>query len=233
MPCHPTYLSSLVLLATDTLGEVPGPAIDHAFLDRLLPLIEADDAALPLALEDAYHLLLAQLGEAIADWDFEDGAGVLDRSKRIIGERYLVLDRVRSPYNVGSIFRSADSFGIKKIFLIEGSGDPGHRRALRTSGGTVATVDYETLAEERLVEVLKALGLPLFALESGGHDIVDFAFPERGVGVVGSEELGVGSAMLALCDGSGGRATITLGGSKGSLNVAVASAIMLQRWYTR
>lgn len=232
-PCHPVYLSSLVSLATDTVVEVLGPEIDHAYLDRLSSLIEADDAALPLALVDAYHLLLTALGETVADWDLEDGEGQLDSSKRTIYERYLVLDRVRSPYNVGSIFRSADAFGIKKIFLIEGSADPAHSRAVRTSGGTVASVDYEFFTEQRLCEVLKGLGLPLFALESGGQDIVDFVFPGQGVGVVGSEELGVSASMLALCDGSLGRATIVLGGTKGSLNVAVASAIMLQRWYVR
>jgi len=231
--CHPSYLLSLVTLAQETLTDLLGSGVDHAFLNRLPPLIESGDEALPLALEDGYHLLLSALGETVADWDLEDGEGELDRSKRTIWEHYLVIDRVRSPYNVGSIFRSADSFGIKKIFLIEGSGDPGHSRALRTSGGTTATVDYEVLTEDGVCTALSSLALPLFALESGGGAITSFAFPERGAAVVGSEELGVSARMLALCDGSLGRASILLGGTKGSLNVAASSAIMLSRWYAQ
>lgn len=229
--CHPGYLTSLITMAQDTAVEVLGAEVECAFLDHLRPLVEADDETLALALEDAYHLLLAALGESVADWDFEDGEGALDRSKRIVFERFLVLDRVRSPYNVGSIFRSADSFGIKKILLIEGSADPEHSRSIRTSGGTVTTVDYEILTQERLFERLICLGLPLFALESGGEDIERFTFPKQGIGVVGSEELGVSAALLELCERSLGRVTIGLGGTKGSLNVSVASAIMLQRWY--
>ncbi len=142
------------------------------------------------------------------------------------------LDRIRSPYNVGSIFRNADAFAIKKIYLIEGSADPGHSRSVRTSRGTVATVDHEVVTEDRLFEIVRALALPILALESGGVDITTFPFPEAGIAVIGGEEVGVTPSLLRLCDASLGRATIMMGGTKGSLNVASATAIMLQRWYT-
>ena len=229
--CDPHYLASLVALAEETVGEVLDSDDDTEFLGRLVDGTHEGER-LSLALLDAYYLLSAALGETVADWDWEDEEGALDQGRRIILDRYLILDRIRSPYNVGSIFRNADAFAVKRIFLIEGSADPEHNRALRTSRGTVATVDHEVVTEDRLFEIVRALALPLFALESGGVDITTFPFPEAGIAVIGGEEVGVTPSLLRLCDASLGRATIMMGGTKGSLNVASASAIMLQRWYT-
>lgn len=229
--CDHDYLAALVALAAETAAEVLTSDYDTAFLSRLVGIKEGDER-LPLALLDAHYLLSAALGETVADWDLEDEEGALDQRRRVILERYLVLDRIRSPYNVGSIFRNADAFAVKKIFLIEGSADPEHSRSLRTSRGTVATVDYEIVTEDRLLEIVRSLALPLFALESGGEDITTFPFPEAGIAVIGGEEAGVTSPLLRCCDASLGRATIMLGGTKGSLNVASATAIMLERWYT-
>lgn len=228
--CDSHYLASLVALARETAGEVLAPDHDTTFLGHLVDGTQEGER-LSLALLDAHHLLSAALGETVADWDWEDEEGDLDQGRRIILDRYLVLDRIRSPYNVGSIFRNADAFAVKKIFLIEGSADPEHQRALRTSRGTVATVDYEIVTEDRLCKIVRALALPMLALESGGVDITRFPFPEAGIAVIGGEEMGVTSQLLTLCDASLGRATIMMGGTKGSLNVASATAIMLQRWY--
>ncbi|MCK9548553.1 MAG: TrmH family RNA methyltransferase [Sphaerochaeta sp.] len=228
--CDDAYLASLVALAQQTAGEVFAGEHDLEYLTRLVDEVSPERRT--LALLDAHYLLSAALGETVADWDREDDEGTLDRRQRIILERYLVLDRIRSPYNVGSIFRSADSFGIKEIFLIEGSADPQHNRALRTSAGTIATVDYQIIGEDELFAALAELNLPLFALESGGGDITHFAFPESGVAILGSEELGVTSRLLRRCDASLGRVSIMMGGTKGSLNVSSAAAIMLQRWYS-
>ena len=68
----------------------------------------------------------------------------------------------------------------------------------------------------------------VIALELGGTSINEFAFPERGVAVLGSEEFGISPAVLSCC---GSRVTIPMGGSKGSLNVSVAAGILLQRWF--
>lgn len=228
--CDDHYLASLVALAEETAGRLFGSDYDAAYLARLVDDGQGEERR-SRALLDAYYLLSAALGETVADWDLEDEEGSLDRGQRIIFDRYLVLDRIRSPYNVGSIFRNADAFAVKRIFLIEGSADPEHSRAQRTGRGTVATVDYEIVGEEQLLEIVRTLALPIFALESGGVDITAFPFPAAGVAVIGSEEEGVTPPLLARCDASLGRATIRMGGTKGSLNVASATAIMLQRWY--
>jgi len=183
---------------------------------------------LAFVLEDVSQLLFAVLGAEPSDWDFTDRNGNLDVRKRIVKPHGLVLDRLRSPFNVGSVFRSADSFGIRDILLVEGTADPAHPRCVRTSRGTVDTVSHKMLDEGESMAFLK--DKPVFALELGGVDIHAFPFPSEGYAVIGSEEMGVSPALLSLCDHSLGRVSIPLCGTKGSLNVSVAVGILLYNW---
>lgn len=198
-------------------------------LDDLLQKVERQSGVeLAFTLSDLSTEILAVLGAEPSDWDFTEEDGKLDASRRIVEDHILVLDRLRSPFNVGSVFRSADSFGIRQIILVEGTADPRHPRSLRTSRGTVDTVPYQVMAEEEVAGLLHAM--PCFALELGGKDMRSFSFPQRGACVIGSEEMGVSPALLACCDQSLGRASIALHGTKGSLNVSVATGILLCNW---
>ncbi len=188
-------------------------------------------ASLPFTLEDMHYNLLSALGSEPSDWDFVDDEGALDLSKRVVLPHILILDRLRSPFNVGSVFRSADSFGVREIWLVEGTASVTHPRSVKSARGCVDTVPYQYFSESALIEKLSGGAIPLFALELGGEDLEKFAFPASGAAVIGSEEMGVSPALLALCDRSLGRVSIALGGTKGSLNVSVASGIMLQKWY--
>ena len=214
-----------------------GKEVDWEYINDVLSLTDydkidttLDSEAIVFKLEDISKDLLRVLGAEPSDWDFRDSTGALDAKTRIIQDKILVLDRIRSPYNVGAIFRSADSFGISKIILVEGTASPEHVRAQRTSMGTTATVDWAFMAEEEVVSFLKSYDpSQVLALEVGGEDINTFSFPKRGVGVLGSEEFGISPAVLAC---AGRRVSIALGGSKGSLNVSVAAGIFMQHWFS-
>ncbi len=186
-----------------------------------------------ILLEDMHYFLLSVLGSDPSDWDLVDEEGNLDTQKRIILPHILVLDRLRSPYNIGSIFRSADSFGIQKIYLIEGCASIDHPRARKTSRGCIDTVASEVISEEEMVKKLAELALPVFALETGGTELSDFPFPQEGVGIIGGEELGVSPSLLHYSETSLGRLSLAMAGTKGSLNVAVATGIMLYSWFSR
>ena len=184
------------------------------------------------AIADASYGLHADLVMEKADWDFRDSSvGHLDASQRAILPFTAVLDRIRSPFNVGSVFRTADSFGVKHMVLVEPTASPDHPRAARSARGCTETVSWEELPEEQVVS--RFANSPLFALELGGSDIGSFDFPACGTVVIGSEELGVSPPLLALADASLGRVSIGLAGSKGSLNVSVAFGILMHTWYTR
>ncbi len=173
--------------------------------------------------DDIYYRTLSILGESRADWDIRDEKGDIDWGKRTIFPHSLYLDHLRSPYNVGSIFRSGEAFGVEKIYLSPGSASPLHERARRTSRDTVDAVEWEF---RELEDITK----PCFALETGGCDINSFKFPRRAVCVIGSEEEGVSPSSLKRCDESLGRVSIKQYGVKGSINVASAVAVLLHYW---
>jgi TrmH family RNA methyltransferase len=213
---------ALELFAGDE-GFAPAP---RAALGALRPL-PREKAALRRALNTARHLLLAETGRFPADWDFTGPGGALDPGKRRIfpGMR-LYLEDIRSPFNVGAIFRAAESFGVEKIYLSPLCADPLHPRAERSAAGCVAAIPWERLPPE----APSPPEGPLFALETGGTALRDFPFPRRGLMLIGSEELGLSPPALALAESSLGRLSIPVWGAKGSLNAAVASGIALQAW---
>ncbi len=213
-----------------------GQEIDSEYLNDILPVggfepIDdwSDSGNLAFRLEDMSQKLLSDLGAEPSDWDFRDEEGKLDAGKRIIHDKVLVLDRIRSPYNVGAIFRSAEAFGIERIILVEGTASPDHVRAERTSRGTTKVISWEFMDENDVLKFLEGYdSKEILALELGGTDINEFQFPKRGVAVLGSEEFGISPNVLRCC---GSRITIPMGGAKGSLNVSVAAGILLQRWF--
>jgi TrmH family RNA methyltransferase len=194
-----------------------------------------NDAILRRALNTVRHILLTETGTQTADWDFIDFSGRLDPLKRTIFPGMTIyLEDIRSPFNVGAMFRTAESFGVDRIFLSPLCADPNHPRARRTAMGCVDILPWERLPEGTGETPILFPPLltqrPLFALETGGVAIARFNFPSQAVMIVGSEELGVGSEALAAADASLGRLSIPTYGAKGSLNAAVAFGIALQAW---
>ena len=173
------------------------------------------------------HIVNEEVGKQTADWDFVDGAGKLAAEKRTVlsGVR-VYLEDIRSPYNVGSIFRAAESFGVERLYLSPLCASPDHPRAARSSMGCSQLVPWERLR-------LEDDRGPFFALETGGASLDEFPFPENGMLIVGSEELGVSPKALALAEASLGRVSIPTVGAKGSLNVSVAFGIAMREWCSR
>ncbi|MCL2805903.1 MAG: TrmH family RNA methyltransferase [Treponema sp.] len=176
------------------------------------------------ALNSIKHILFAETGKDQSDWDFTNSNGSLDPQKRqIFKGMHVYMEDIRSPFNVGAMFRTAESFGVEKIILSPFCADPLHRRAERTAMGCIDIIPWER--QEFLPD-----NLPVFALETGGIPLSEFSFPRQGLLIAGSEELGVSPNALAAADASLGRVSIPCYGAKASLNVSVAFGIALQAW---
>ena len=194
------------------------------------------------ALNRVYHLLLAETGRIQADWDFIEAGGALDAAKRRpFPGMQIYLEDIRSPFNVGAMFRAAESFGAEKLFLSPLCADPRHKRAERTAMGCVDVLPWQRLHQDPFTPgeqgafsepggLLSEFTGPFFALETGGIPLEDFHFPARGILIAGSEELGVSPRALEAADASLGRVTIPTRGAKGSLNVSVAFGIVMHAW---
>ena len=189
-------------------------------------------------LNTVYHILLSETGRSQSDWDFFEASGVLDSSKRRpFSGMQVYFEDIRSPFNVGSMFRTAESFGAEKVWLSPLCADPRHKRAERSAMGCVDVLPWERFSQDpfgmpekdREAFISFSRG-PFFALETGGVLLPDFSFPPSGILIAGSEELGVSPRALAAADASLGRVTIPTYGVKGSLNVSVAFGIVVQAW---
>ncbi len=139
---------------------------------------------------------------------------------------YVILDSIRSSYNVGSIFRTSDGAMIEKLFLCGYTPHPPKKEVLKTALGSQDSViwEYKKDAKEVILS-LKALGIKICALELTESSIPHYnlnkdTFPMALV--IGNEITGVSQELLDLCDLS---IEIPQFGIKQSLNVAVAYGI--------
>ena len=136
---------------------------------------------------------------------------------------YVYAEDIRAPFNLGSIFRTAEAFGAEKMLLSEGCVSPEQPRAQRSAMGCTDFLPWEYCPLEAL-----PADLPVFALETGGTSITSFSFPKQGIVLLGSEELGLSAEALKSV--SAGIVSIPMKGIKASLNVAVAFGILMQYW---
>jgi TrmH family RNA methyltransferase len=190
---------------------------------------DTDPASLRRGLNRLRHSLLRELDAEPAEWDLMDPDGIrLLRDDRRIQPTRIYLQDIRSPFNVGSIFRTAEAFGVDRIYLSPDTPLPTHRKAMRTARGCNEVIPWEV----GQLDVID--GIDVFALETGGTPISEFPFPTGlGVALIGSEELGLSPEALKLADEKAGRVSIPLVGSKRSLNVAVAFGILMWHWHLR
>ncbi|MBQ9538354.1 MAG: TrmH family RNA methyltransferase [Treponema sp.] len=133
---------------------------------------------------------------------------------------------IRSPFNIGSIFRTAEAMGCEKVYISPLCVDPSQSRAVRSGMGCVETMGWTRCPLDELPKED-----PVFVLETGGTPITEFSFPEKGIVIIGSEELGVSPEALRRADY--GCVSIPMTGLKASLNVGVAFGILMQAWVER
>lgn len=141
----------------------------------------------------------------------------------------VVLDHVRSIYNVGSVFRSSDAFCIEGVVLCGITARPPHPEIHKTALGAEESVEWKYFERtEEALSWLKQQGYTVLAIEQceGSTMLQDFQRqPGKKYAVVlGNEVKGVQQQVVDLCDGC---LEIPQYGTKHSLNVSVAAGIIL------
>ncbi len=139
----------------------------------------------------------------------------------------VLLDDVRSMYNVGSFFRTADATGLEKLYLCGITARPPKHAITKTALGAEETVPWEHDWDARkIAEDLRSRDYELAAIETSVRavDLYDWQ-PRFPVCVMfGHEVEGLGAALLGLCDT---HVRIPMLGRKHSLNVATAGGVVL------
>ncbi len=140
----------------------------------------------------------------------------------------LVVDNVRSAWNVGALFRTADGLGVERIYLCGITPTPAHPKVRKTALGAEEAVAWSHAPNTAdVLGRLRAEGWQVWALEQapGARPPEALTPPgERVAVVVGNEVCGVGPDLFPLCDAL---VCLPMRGVKRSLNVEVAAAILL------
>ena len=141
----------------------------------------------------------------------------------------VVLENIRSAYNVGSVFRTSDAFLIEAIYIIGYSAKPPHKEIKKTALGAEDTVTwkyFKTSAEA--IEELKVRKYKVYAVEQAEESYklhsANFRQNEKIAVVFGNEVTGIEQTTIHLCDGC---IEIPQLGMKHSLNIATAAGIVL------
>lgn len=139
---------------------------------------------------------------------------------------YIILDNLRSAFNVGAIFRTCDAMRVSGLFLCGYTAFPPHIKLQKTSMGTIDFVPWKHFdSTVEAVKYLQNLDIPVWAAETTSHSqsLYNVVFPDQLGLVFGNEALGVSKEVVEICDNL---IEIPLYGFKNSINVATACGVI-------
>lgn len=140
-------------------------------------------------------------------------------------EIVLALSDVNDPGNLGTILRIADWYGIKKIVASKNTVDVYNPKVISATKGSFARVQvyYEDLKD--FLE--KQSGVPVLGADLSGENVHSYPFPDQGILLMGSESHGIHPDLEKYITQ---KITIPRYGQAESLNVGIATAIVLDNW---
>lgn len=140
-----------------------------------------------------------------------------------------VLENIRSAYNVGSVFRTADAFLLEAIYITGYTCVPPHKEIKKTALGAEETVDWKHFPNATAaIKILKEMGYKVFAVEQAKNSLqlhqTGFKTEDKIAVIFGNEVTGVEQDTILQCDGC---IEIPQLGMKHSLNIATAAGVVL------
>lgn len=142
------------------------------------------------------------------------------------GKKYIALDTVQNPDNLGAISRTAEAFGIDGLVICGGC-DIYNPKALRASMGALYRLPVRVCQSlEKEIEKCKKMGINSFATvpDRDAKDITKVDFSKGAFCIIGNEGNGVSQEIIDLCDE---KITIKMSGRAESLNAAAAASITM------
>jgi len=140
-----------------------------------------------------------------------------------------VLENIRSAYNVGSVFRTADAFLLEAIYITGYTCIPPHKEIKKTALGAEETVEWKHFVDaSAAITFLKEQGYKVYAVEQAINSIslenISLSNTEKAAFIFGNEVTGVEQSTIEQCDGC---IEIPQLGMKHSLNIATAAGVVL------
>jgi TrmH family RNA methyltransferase len=138
--------------------------------------------------------------------------------------RFLLLDGIQDPGNVGTLIRAALAFGGDGVVVLDGTVDPWNPKAVRASAGASAHLPLARAPWSQVREWITHQEIPLLVAESRGEDVREINPLTRWALVLGNEGAGVRPEIRERADAA---LAVSISPKVESLNVATAGAILL------
>jgi RNA methyltransferase, TrmH family len=206
-------------------------ALNHK--EEILELIITEESNLPSSW-DISNILLTyitpEISREISDTETAQGVFALCEMKEtdisaLENKKYLLLDAVQDPGNIGTMIRTADAAGIDAVILGKGTVDLYNPKVLRSAQGSHFHIDILTGDLKDWIGKLKSKGIPVYGTALEGASSFKEAEPSQAFALLmGNEGNGVSKELLGLTDQN---LYIPIYGKSESLNVAVAAGILL------
>ncbi len=200
--------------------------LGNGFLDKLNSILNLPDVEL---LEELDSMMVSFYKKAERDLEYQNLL-VEEDIERDVKDRidfYVFLDRIRSPKNVGAIYRLLDNFGGKGVLLFGYTPDSSNKGVLKTSMGAEKSLNERRVeSPNKFFNSFKSRGGKVYILEKvkNGIEVWDMKIHLPSIVIVGNEELGVSSTLFKYGDEV---ITIPTYGYKNSMNVSHAFAVFL------
>ena len=145
----------------------------------------------------------------------------------LYGNKFIILDNLQDPGNVGTIIRTADAVGIDGIFMTEDCCDIYNAKVVRATMGSLFRQQiYCNLKINDIFELFENQSITTYAavIDKDAQSLVDVSFAKRCATVIGNEGNGLSKETALKCDK---RLTIKMNGNINSLNAAMAAGIIM------
>jgi TrmH family RNA methyltransferase len=138
--------------------------------------------------------------------------------------RYIVLEHLQDPGNMGTIIRMADAFGYTAVLFTEDSVDPYNEKVLRASMGSCFHIPLISFSDSgKIFDTLKEKNIPSIGAHLRGNDLRTVEFPHSSALWIGNEANGLSELTSSCCDIL---IKIPMPGRAESLNAASAASIL-------
>ncbi len=194
----------------------PGRHLRERIISSGLPFTEATDAELAEVAETETHQ-----GVVMVAAEPPEPLGLMEGKEE---SRFLLLDGIQDPGNVGTLLRGAWAFGLAGAIAMDGTADPWGPRAVRAGAGAFAHLPVARLPWDEARAWLQTRNVPLLAADAGGEAVGGVRIPDPWALVIGNEGAGVREELLAEA-----RRVLSIPLVRGadSLNAGMAGTVLL------
>ncbi len=151
----------------------------------------------------------------------------INADKILVNGKYIILNNLQDPGNIGTIIRTADSVGINGIFLTDDCCDIYNPKLVRSTMGSLFRLDFFNECDiHEIMDMLKNKAITTFAavVDSDAVSVTECDFSGGCAVIIGNEGNGLPSDITKLCDK---KLTIKMQGNINSLNAAMATGIIM------